>query len=162
MTTASRRPGAVSGTGGEGDRGEGDTASTVRSGLRLGVERTVRDPCVDLDPREDGFPHRDTLEVSGPLARDQAELITDGAQAIRERLEAVTGERTSAFEGIGEAVQREHEKEGKSSLDRQRQSPEASTPPPPEREIEPALSRQKAPEPEPPDRGKRVELELGL
>ena len=33
---------------------------------------------------------------------DRAELATDDAKALRERLEAVTGERISAQQGIGE------------------------------------------------------------
>ena len=35
----------------------------------------------------------------------------DDAQALKERLEAVTGERLSALEGIGESVRAEHERE---------------------------------------------------
>ena len=35
-------------------------------------------------------------------ARDRAELVTDNAKALKEQLEAVTGERIAALEGIGE------------------------------------------------------------
>ena len=42
------------------------------------------------------------VEIS--RARDRAELVTDDAKALREQLEAVTGERISALEGIGEAA----------------------------------------------------------
>ncbi len=42
------------------------------------------------------------VEIS--RARDRAELVTDDAKALRERLETVTGERVSALEGIGEAA----------------------------------------------------------
>ena len=104
------------------------------------------------------------VEIS--RARDRAELVTDDAQALRERLETVTGERISALEGIGETVRPERERElgkdGKASLDRERPGPEASTPPSREKEFEPELSRQKAPEPEPPSRGKVVEMDMGL
>ena len=104
------------------------------------------------------------VEIS--RARDRAELVTDDAQALKERLEAVTGERISALEGIGESVQpereREHGKEGKALPGVERPSPEASTPPAQERNIEPESSRQKAPEPESPAREKRVEIDLGL
>ena len=44
------------------------------------------------------------VEIS--RARDRAELVTDDAKALREQLEAVTGERISALEGIGEIVAR--------------------------------------------------------
>ena len=101
------------------------------------------------------------VEIS--LARDRAELVTDDAQALRERLEAVTGERISALEGIGESVLPERERvHGKASPDRERPSPAASTAVSPEREIEPTPSRERTPEPEPPARGKRVEMDLGL
>ncbi len=39
------------------------------------------------------------VEIS--RARDRAELVTDDAKALRERLETATGERVSALEGIG-------------------------------------------------------------
>ena len=42
------------------------------------------------------------VEIS--RARDRAELVTDDARALRERLETATGERVSALEGIGEAA----------------------------------------------------------
>ena len=107
-----------------------------------------------------------TFYVEISRARDRAELVTDDAQALKERLEAVTGERISALEGIGESVrperERGQEKDGKASLDRERASPEASSPLPPEREIEPAASKERVPEPEPPARDKRVEMDLGL
>jgi len=104
------------------------------------------------------------VEIS--RARDKAELVTDDAQALKERLEAVTGERISALEGIGESVrparERGQERDGKASLDRERASLEASSPPPPEKEIEPVPARGKAPEPEPPAREKRIEMDMGL
>ncbi|MDE0703448.1 MAG: conjugative relaxase [Rhodospirillaceae bacterium] len=104
------------------------------------------------------------VEIS--RARDRAELVTDDAQALKERLEAVTGERLSALEGIGERVRPEREREAgkdrKASPERERQRQEASAPPSPERKFEPEASRQKAPEPEPPAKGKSVEMDMGL
>ncbi|MCY3830197.1 MAG: relaxase domain-containing protein [Rhodospirillaceae bacterium] len=108
------------------------------------------------------------VEIS--RARDRAELVTDDAQALKERLEAATGERISALEGIGESVgperesqrERERGKDGKVLPGVERSSPKASAPPSPEKEIELALSRQKAPEPEPPAKGKVREFDLGL
>ena len=92
-------------------------------------------------------------------------MVTDDAQALKERLEAVTGERISALEGIGESAQpereREHGKDGKASPSLERPSPEASTPSPPQREIEPAASKERAPEPEP-AREKCIEIDVGL
>ncbi len=104
------------------------------------------------------------VEIS--QARDRAELVTDDAQALKERLEAVTGESISALEGIGESVQpereRAHGKDGKASLDRERQGSEAPAPSSPEREVEPTQSRAKTPEPEPPARERRIDMDLGL
>ena len=53
---------------------------------------------------EAGHPHLTTqksfyVEIS--RARDRAELVTDDAKALREQLEAATGERIAALEGIG-------------------------------------------------------------
>ena len=53
---------------------------------------------------EANHPHLTTqksfyVEIS--RARHRAELVTDDAGALRERLEAATGERVSALEGIG-------------------------------------------------------------
>ena len=49
------------------------------------------------------------VEIS--RARDRAELVTDDAKTLREQLEAVTGERISALEGIGETKSEAHERE---------------------------------------------------
>ena len=104
------------------------------------------------------------VEIS--RARDRAELVTDDALALKERLEAVTGERLSALEGIGESVRPERERElGKDRegwQGRDRQCRQRAVPSAPDREIEPELSRHKAPEPEPPAKGKVREFDLGL
>ena len=42
-----------------------------------------------------------TLYVEISRARDRAELVTDDARALRERLEAATGERIAALEALG-------------------------------------------------------------
>ena len=102
------------------------------------------------------------VEIS--RARDRAELVTDDAQGLKDRLEAVTGERISALEGIGENVrpERGHGKDGKAPPGLERPGPEPSAPPPSEREIEPEVSRAKAQEPEPPAPEKRIDMDLGL
>ena len=104
------------------------------------------------------------VEIS--RARDRAELVTDDAKALKERLETVTGERISALEGIGETVQpahgREHGKDGKASPSLVQRSAEASTPPSPEREIKPTVTRDRMPEPGPSAREKRIDMDLGL
>lgn len=97
---------------------------------------------------------------------DRAEPVTDDAQALKERPEAVTGEHISALEGIGENVRLEHKrgrgKDGKAPLDRGLPGRETTAPFSAGKEIEPAVSCDKAPEPEPPARGKGVEMNMGL
>ena len=70
---------------------------------------------------EANHPHLTTqksfyVEIS--RARDRAELVTDDAKALREQLEAVTGERISALEGIGEAAREPTAKEMDAEPDR--------------------------------------------
>ena len=59
---------------------------------------------------EANHPHLTTAKafyVEISRARDRAELVTDDAQALRERLEAVTGERIAALEAVGEMPRHE-------------------------------------------------------
>ena len=100
------------------------------------------------------------VEIS--RARDRAELVTDDARALRERLEAVTGERISALEGIGEVVRPERERDEKATPDRERPRPGATPPSLPERELDREPPRGKAPEPEPPAPAKRIDMDLSL
>ena len=114
---------------------------------------------------EANHPHLTTsksfyVEIS--RARDRAELVTDDAQALKDQLEAVTGERISALEGIGEGVQREQDKDGKALSGIERMDPEAFDLSTPNREIEPDVSRHRAPEPEPPAQEKHIEMDLSL
>ena len=46
------------------------------------------------------------LYVEISRARDRAELVTDDEAALRERLEALTGERTATFEALGDGKAR--------------------------------------------------------
>ena len=50
------------------------------------------------------------MEIS--RARHRAELVTDDRNALRKRLEAVTGERISALEGVGQAALDSHKEVG--------------------------------------------------
>ena len=108
---------------------------------------------------EANHPHLTTAKsfyVEISRARDRAELVTDDAVALRERLEAVTGERISALEGIGESTRagREH--------DRERPDRETDAPSSPDKGIEPGLLGGKPAEPEPPAREKRIEMDMEL
>ena len=64
---------------------------------------------------EAGHPHlttRKTFYVEISRARHGAELVTDDATALRERLEAVTGERIAALEAVEPAMDKSAAKEG--------------------------------------------------
>ena len=114
---------------------------------------------------EANHPHLTTAKsfyVEISRARDRAELVTDDAQALKERLEAVTGERISALEGIGEAVQPGHGKDRQAPLDRDRPDRETATPSPPDKGIEHGVSLAREAEPEPPARGQEHRQEMGL
>lgn len=99
------------------------------------------------------------VEIS--RARDRTEL-SPARRALRERLEAVTGERISALEGIGEAVRPERGLDKNAVPDRERPGPGATAPSPPERELDREPPRGKAPEPEPPAPGERIDMDLSL
>ncbi|MDE0279636.1 MAG: AAA family ATPase, partial [Gammaproteobacteria bacterium] len=118
---------------------------------------------------EANHPHLTTAKsfyVEISRARDRAELVTDDAGALRERLEAVTGERISALEGIGESIRPEREVGRKSMPGRQRSGPEATVRQPGQGKesgkdgIEKTSSPAKAADP--PAKGKRMEMDLGL
>jgi len=63
---------------------------------------------------EAGHPHlttRKTFYVEISRARHGAEIVTDDARALRERLEAVTGERIAALEAVEPAMDKSAVKE---------------------------------------------------
>ena len=100
------------------------------------------------------------VEIS--RARHRAELVTDDAAALKERLEAVTGERISALEAIGEGLQREHGKDARAALDKERSDTGSTTTTSPDREVGKESPERKAPEPELPAPGKRIEMDMEL
>ena len=100
------------------------------------------------------------VEIS--RARDRAELVTEDAQALRIRLEAVTGERISALEEIGEAVRPERGREGKALAEKAEPQRETADCPRSGKETGGDLFRDKAPGTEPPTRGKQIEMDTGL
>ncbi|MYG50819.1 MAG: hypothetical protein F4204_00270 [Rhodospirillaceae bacterium] len=71
--------------------------------------RTVDNVIAAMEANHPALTTQKSLYVEISRARDRAELVTDDAAALKERLEAVTGERISALEGIGEDVRRERE-----------------------------------------------------
>ena len=124
--------------------------------------RTVDNVIAAMEANHPHLSSQKSFYVEISRARDRAELVTDDAQALKERLEAVTGERISALEGIGETVRPERGREGKAPLEKQGPDRGKAAPASPDREVGREPSRHKAPEPEPPARAKRVEMDMGL
>ncbi len=124
--------------------------------------RTVDNVIAGMEANHPNLTTAKAFYVEISRARDRAELVTDDAEALKERLEAVTGERISALEGIGEKVQREHGKDAGAAVDRDRPEAGPTAPSSPDREIGRESPERKAPEPEPPARGKGIELDMGL
>ena len=111
---------------------------------------------------EANHPHLTTAKafyVEISRARDRAELVTDDAQALKERLETVTGERISALEGIGESVRPEPGIDGKKPLERETPERERVDSSSPGGKTGREMPRSEAPEP---DRGKRIDMDLGI
>ena len=65
--------------------------------------RTVDNVIAAMEATHPHLTTQKSFYVEISRARDRAELVTDDAKALKEQLEAVTGERISALEGIGEA-----------------------------------------------------------
>ncbi len=86
--------------------------------------RTVDNVIAVMEAKHPKLSTRKSFYVEISRARHNAELVTDDAKALRETLEAATGERVSALEGIGAAEKalaeeraRGHEKERGRGLD---------------------------------------------
>ena len=115
--------------------------------------RTVDTVIAAMEANHPNLTSLKTFYVEISRARDRAELVTDDRDALRERLEAVTGERIAALEAVGPDKAKGREaglKAGQSAG----------------REYEASLSRERAespmPEMEPSRAPKGVDRELGL
>ncbi|MDE0276804.1 MAG: relaxase domain-containing protein [Defluviicoccus sp.] len=69
--------------------------------------RTVDNVIAVMESRHRHLTTQKSFYVEISRARDRAELVTDDAKALREQLEAVTGERIAALEAIGETARGE-------------------------------------------------------
>ncbi len=130
--------------------------------------RTVDNVIAAMEANHPHLTTQKSFYVEISRARDRAELVTDDAARLREQLETATGERVSALEGIGEAARdapakgmeaaanagRIAGREAEATRDTDRCGSEAAG-----KETEPVVRNR---EPGAPDRGKRVEMDLGL
>ncbi len=85
--------------------------------------RTVDTVIAAMEANHPELTNQKTLYVEISRARDRAELVTDDARALRERLEAATGERIAALEAIGagkaESIGAERSNEATQAMERQ-------------------------------------------
>ena len=65
--------------------------------------RTVDTAISAIEANHPNLTNRKMLYVEISRARDRAELVTDDKAALREQLQALTGERIAALEAVGEA-----------------------------------------------------------
>ena len=72
--------------------------------------RTVDNVIAAMEANHPHLTTQKSFYVEISRARDRAELVTDDAARLREQLEAVTGERVSALEGVDEAARNMSEK----------------------------------------------------
>ena len=113
--------------------------------------RTVDNVIAAMEANHPHLTTQKSFYVEISRARDRAELVTDDAKALREQLEAVTGERISALEGI--EPERGKDRDDGRSQDRiiDRGTGEARLP---ERTPEPVMEQVRAP--------RSVDRDLGL
>ena len=114
--------------------------------------RTVDNVIAAMEARHKHLTTQKSFYVEISRARDRAELVTDDAAELRVQLQAVTGERIAALEGIGEM---KHDRDGRAA--------EAGREPGKGREGTETPSKVPAKEPETPVRNRgRGGMDLGL
>ena len=80
--------------------------------------RTVDNVIAAMEARHPHLTTQKSFYVEISRARDRAELVTDDAAELRAQLQAVTGERIAALEGIGEMKREEPDKTGEAARER--------------------------------------------
>jgi hypothetical protein len=126
--------------------------------------RTVDNVIAAMEARHPHLTTQKSFYVEISRARDRAELVTDDAADLRAQLQAVTGERIAALEGIGEMKREAPDRAADVALEAERRADGAAgSSTAKERGTETAPSKSPAKEPEAParDRGKGG-MDLGL
>ena len=80
--------------------------------------RTVDNVIAAMEARHPHLTTQKSFYVEISRARDRAELVTDDAAELRAQLQAATGERIAALEGIGEMKREAPDKAGEAARDR--------------------------------------------
>ncbi len=122
--------------------------------------RTVDNVIAAMEARHPHLTTQKSFYVEISRARDRAELVTDDAAELRAQLQAATGERIAALEGIGEMKREAPDKAGEAARTRdtgQERGPGEGA----DKAREGMRTPAKAPEPPVRDRGKGG-MDLGL
>ena len=122
--------------------------------------RTVDNVIAAMEARHPHLTTQKSFYVEISRARDRAELVTDDAAELRAQLQAVTGERIAALEGIGEMKREAPDKAGEAARGRSIR-PERGPGEGAGKARESTKTPAKAPEPPVRDRGKGG-MDLGL
>ena len=126
--------------------------------------RTVDNVIAAMEARHKHLTTQKSFYVEISRARDRAELVTDDAAELRAQLQAVTGERIAALEGIGEMKREAPDRSADAALGTERRADRGAAPgAAKDRETERTPSKSPAKELETParDRG-RGGMDLGL
>ena len=123
--------------------------------------RTVDNVIAAIEARHPHLTTQKSFYVEISRARDRAVLVTDDAKELRAQLQAATGERVAALEGIGETAAAERDRavdasrSGGKSPDQGRESPAA-------KEVDGQASQEKALERPTPERSRGSGMDLGM
>ena len=123
--------------------------------------RTVDNVIAAMEARHPHLTTQKSFYVEISRARDRAELVTDDAKELRAQLQAVTGERIAALEGVGETAEAARDR----AVDGMRpegRSPDQGPEAPAAKEVDGRPSREKAPEPPAQERSRGSGMDLGL
>ena len=123
--------------------------------------RTVDNVIAAMEARHPHLTTQKSFYVEISRARDRAELVTDDAKELCAQLQAATGERIAALEGISETVEAARDK----PLDAGRlegKSPDQGFELPAAKEVDGRASQEKAPEPPAQERSRGSGMDLGL
>ena len=112
--------------------------------------RTVDAVIAAMEARHPHLTTQKSFYVEISRARDRAELVTDDAAGLRAQLQAATGERIAALEGIGEMPREAPGKGAEAAKTEAGKEPGG------------AVASQKDREPLAPERGKSAGIDLGL
>ena len=123
--------------------------------------RTIDNVIAAMEARHPHLTTQKSFYVEISRARDRAELVTDDAAELRAQLQAVTGERIAALEGIGEMKREALGKEAETIRPVERQLHRGAGPGAgKDREVPSAPSKDR--EVPAPERGRGTDRDLGL